>query len=87
MEYAEEVTINYINYRPLSEVTIHCHHNGYYKLVNLGFFFYYYYLYYFINVFAKNYVVINCLIELIRFIVYNVTTYIPANFKFLTNST
>ena len=42
---------------------------------------------YFINVFAKNYVVINCLIELIRFIVYNVTTYIPANFKFLTNST
>ena len=43
--------------------------------------------YYFINVFAKNYVVINCLIELIRFIVYNVTTYTPANFEFLTNST
>ena len=42
---------------------------------------------YFINVFAKNYVVINCLIELIRFIVYNVTTYVPANFKFLTDST
>ena len=37
--------------------------------------------------FAKNYVVMNCLIELIRFIVYNITTYIPANFKFLTNST
>ena len=43
--------------------------------------------YYFINVFAKNYVVINCLIELIRFIFYNLTTYIRANFKFLTNST
>ena len=37
--------------------------------------------------FAKNYVVINCLIKLIRFIVYNVTTYTSANFKFLTNST
>ena len=46
-----------------------------------------FFFYHFINVFAKNYVVINCLIELIRFIVYNVTTYIPANFKFLTNST
>ena len=45
-----------------------------------------FFFYYFINVFAKNYVVINCLIELIRFIVYNITTYIPANFKFLTNS-
>ena len=38
------------------------------------------FFYYFINVFAKNYVVFNCLIELIRFIVYNVTTYTPANF-------
>ena len=78
------MTINYINYRPLSEVTlitvtimdiIQTHE------------FWVLFFYYFINVFAKNYVVINCLIELIRFIVYNVTTYIPANFKFLTNST
>ena len=96
------------------------------------------FFYYFINVSARNYVVINCLIELIRFIFYNsefaichvvrhgnvsgrriqvglhcwishsigilngihvavvynvtnrkltnVTTYTPANFKFLTNS-
>ena len=51
-------------------------------ILGVGFF-----LNYFINVFAKNYVVINCLIELITFIVYNITTYIPANFKFLTNST
>ena len=51
--------------------------NGYYKLMNFGCCFFYY----FINVFAKNYVVINCLIELIRFIVYNVRTYTPANFK------
>ena len=83
MEYAEEVTFNYINYRPLSEVTIIT--VTILDITNsriLGVVFYY-----FINVFAKNYVIINCLIELIRFIVYNVTTYIPANFKFLTNST
>ena len=60
--------------------------------MNFGCFYYYYYLKkiffnHFINVFAKNYVVINCLNELIRFIVYNVTTYITANSKFLTNST
>ena len=41
------------------------------------------FFYYFINVFAKNYLVVNCLIELIRFIVYNVTSYISANFSFL----
>ena len=112
MEYAEEVTINYINYRPLSEVTIsHCHHNGYYKLMNFGCWHNTHLIPYLLRnkllnynftlvillwvlsiiiillIFAKNYVVINCLIELIRFIVYNVTTYIPANFKFLTNST
>ena len=73
---AEEVRINYINYRPLSEVTIIT--VTIMDITNswiLGVVFYY-----FINVFAKNYVVINCLIELIMFIVYNVTTYIPANF-------
>ena len=38
---------------------------------------------YFINVFAKNYVVINWMIELIKFIVCNVTTYIPQTLSFL----
>ena len=59
----------------------------YYLLMRRDVWFANHLVYYFINVFAKNYVVINCLIELIRFIVYNVTTYIPANLEFLTNST
>ena len=59
------------------------------KLMNFGCFFFFFFFFFIIllMIFAKNYVVINCLIELIRFIVYNVTTNIPANVKFLTNST
>ena len=53
----------------------------------LGVFFFFFIIIILLMYFAKNYVVINCLIELIRFTVYNITTYIPANFKFLTNST
>ena len=83
--YAEEVTINHINYKPLSEVTtITVTVMDITNLWTLGVVFF---IILIINVFAKNYVVINCLIELIRFIFYNETTYTPANFKFLTNST
>ena len=63
MEYAEEVTINYINYRALSEVTV--------IILQTHEFWVFFFFNNFINVFAKNYVVINCLNELIRFIVYN----------------
>ena len=84
VDYAEEVTINYINYWPFSEVTIITVTlmditNSW--ILGVAFFSY------FIDVFAKNYVVVNCLIEVIRFIVKNVTAYTPANFRFLTNST